>query len=137
MLRLLVALLPTLRAALRSRRDLVIENLALRQQLATLASRNHPVIRPADRLFWILLRRLWSGWAESLAIVQPDTVVRWHRAGFRIYWNWLSRRGKRSGRHPLPYEVRALIRRMASTATPGTQTFFSLRSSLLFGGAND
>src|SRR6266540_3134190 len=79
---------------MRSRRDLVIENLALRQQLTTLAGR-HPVIRTADRLFWILLRRCWSGWAESLAIVQPDTVVRWHRAGFRIYWNWLSRRGER------------------------------------------
>jgi len=74
---------------MRSRRDLVIQNLALRQRLATLASRRHPVIRPADRLFWILLRRLWSGWVGSLAIVQQDTVVRWHRAGFRIYWNWL------------------------------------------------
>jgi hypothetical protein len=87
MLRLLVALLPTLCSVPRSRRDLVIENLPLRQQLASLAGRRHPVIRPADRLFWILLRRLWSGWAGSLAIVQPDTVVRWHRAGFRIYWN--------------------------------------------------
>jgi len=114
MLRLLVALLPTLRSALRTRRDLVVENLALRQQLATLAGRRHPVIRPADRLFWILLRRLWSGWAESLAIVRPDTVVRWHRAGFRVYWNWLSRRGGRSGRPSLPHEVRALIRRMAT-----------------------
>ncbi len=92
----------------------MIENLALRQQLATLASRRRPVIRPADRAFWILLRRFWSGWAESLAIVRPDTVVRWHRAGFRIYWNWLSRRGRRSGRPPLPREVRALIRRMAT-----------------------
>jgi putative transposase len=114
MLRLFLALLPTFRSALRSRRDLVIENLALRQQLATLASRRHSVIRPADRLFWILLRRLWSGWAERLAIVQPDTVVRWHRAGFRIYWNWLSRRGVRTGAPPLPAEVRALIRRMAT-----------------------
>ena len=77
MLRLLVALLPTLHSALRSRRDLVAENLALRQQLATLAGRRHPVIRRADRLFWILLRRFWSGWAECLAIVRPDTVVRW------------------------------------------------------------
>ena len=85
MLRLLVALLPTLRSALRFRRDLVVENLALRQQLATRVSRRRPVIRPADRLFWILLRRLWSGWAESLAIVQPNTVVRRHRVGFRIY----------------------------------------------------
>jgi len=74
---------------MRSRRDLVIQNLALRQQLANLASRRHPGIRPADRLFWIVLRRLWSGWVGSLAIVQQDTVVRWHRAGFRIYWNWL------------------------------------------------
>jgi putative transposase len=114
MLRLLVALLPTLRSALRSRRDLVVENLALRQQLVTLVGRRHPDIRPADRVFWILLRRLWSGWAESLTIVQPDTVVRWHRAGFRTYWNWLSRRGKRSARPPLPREVRALIRRMAT-----------------------
>jgi putative transposase len=114
MLRLLLALLPTLRSALRSRRDLVLENLALRQQLATLASRRHPDIRAADRIFWILLRRLWSGWAESLAIVRPDTVVRWHRASFRISWNWLSRRGQHSVRPPLPREVRALIRRMAT-----------------------
>ena len=100
MLRLLVALLPTLRSALRSRRDLVLENLALRQQLVTLAVRRHPDIRPADRVFWVLLRRYWSRWAEALAIVRPDTVVRWHRAGFRTYWNWLSRRGARSGRLP-------------------------------------
>src|SRR6266568_3769798 len=114
MLRLFVALLPALYSALRSRRDLVVEILALRQQLATLVSRRRPVLRPADRLFWILLRRLWSGWAESLAIVQPNTVVRWHRAGFRSYWNWLSRCGERSGRPPLSREVRALIRRMAT-----------------------
>jgi hypothetical protein len=114
MLRLLVAFLPTLFSAMRSRRQLVIENLALRQQLATMAGRRHPDIRPADRVFWVLLRRYWSRWAQALAIVEPDTVVRWHRAGFRIYWNWLSRRGRRSGRPPLPLEVRALIRRMAT-----------------------
>jgi hypothetical protein len=104
MLRLLVALLPTLRSALRLRRDLVAKNPALRQQLATLAGRRHPVMRTADRLFWILLRRLWRGWAGCLAIV----------CGFRIYWNWLSRRGGRSGRPSLPQEVRALIGRMAT-----------------------
>jgi putative transposase len=114
MLRLLVALLPTLFSAMRSRRHLVIENLALRQQLTTLAGQRHPDLRPADRVFWILLRRSWSRWAEALAIVRPDTIARWHRAGLRIYWNWLSRRGKRSGRPPLPREVRALIRRMAT-----------------------
>jgi len=99
---------------MRSRRHLVIESLALRQQLATFASRLHPDIRPADRVFWVLLRRVWSGWAGALAIVRPDTVARWHRAGFRTYWDWLSRRGKRSGRPPLPREARALIRRMAT-----------------------
>jgi transposase InsO family protein len=114
MLRLLLALLPTFRSALRSRRYLVVENLALRQQLITLAGRRRPDLRPADWLLWILPSRLWSGRAETLAIVEPDIVVRWHRAGFRIYWNWLSRRGKRSGRSPLPREVRALIRRMAT-----------------------
>jgi len=81
MLRLLVALLPTLFSAMRSRRHLVIENLALRQQLATFASRLHPDIRPSDRVFWVLLRRYWSRWAGALAIVRPDTVVRWHRTG--------------------------------------------------------
>jgi len=81
MLRLLAALLPTLLSAMRSRRHLVIENLALRQQLATLAGPRHPDIRPADRVFWILLRRSWSRWAQALAIVRPDAVVRWHRAG--------------------------------------------------------
>lgn len=114
MLRLLSALVPALCSAMRSRRDLALENLALRQQLVTLVSRRRPDIRPADRFFWTLLRRLWSGWAETLAIAQPNTVVRWHRAGFRIYWNWISRRGERSGRPSLQREVRALIKRMAS-----------------------
>jgi len=114
LLRLLLALLPTLLSAMRSRRHLVIENRALRQQLATLAGRRHPDIRPVDRVFWVLLRLSWSRWAQALTIVEPDTVVRWHRAGFRIYWNWLSRRGKRPGRPLLPLEVRALIQRMAT-----------------------
>ena len=103
MLCLLVTLLPILRSAMRSRHDLVVENLALRHRLVTLAARRHPGIRPADRVFWILLRRFWSGWGESLTMVRPDTVVRWHRANFRICWNWPSRRGTRSGRPPLRF----------------------------------
>ncbi len=67
MLRLLVALLQTLFSAMRSRRHLVIENLALRQQLAIVAGRRHPDIRPSDRVLWILLRRSWSRWAEVLS----------------------------------------------------------------------
>ena len=101
MLRLLVALLPTLFSAMRSRRHLMIENLALRQQLATLAGRRLPDIRPSDRVFWILLRRSWSRWAEALTIVRPDTAVRWHRAGFRTYWNRVSRRDSGSWQRDL------------------------------------
>jgi putative transposase len=114
MLRLLAALLPTVRSAIRSRRDLLLENLALRQQLATLVSWRSPEIRTTDRAFWVALRRLWPGWARILVIVQPDTVLRWHRRGFRLYWAKLSRRARRPGRPPLPREVRDLIRKMAS-----------------------
>ena len=128
-LRLLVALLPTLLSVMRSRRDLVLENLAPDQQRVTLAGRRHPAIRPADRAFWILLRRSWSRGAEALATVRPDTVVRWHRAGFRIYWNWVSRRGKRSGRPPLLQEVCALMRRMATEnpwGAPRIHTYYNV-----------
>jgi putative transposase len=113
MLRLLRALFPVLGSAFRSRRDLVLENLALRQQLSTLAFRQRPSIRPADRAFWVTLRWLWSGWKNVLLIVQPETVVRWHRAGFRLYWARLSRRSRPPGRPPLPPEVRDLVCRMA------------------------
>jgi putative transposase len=114
MLRLLWVVLPTVRSFLRCRRDLLLENLALRQQLATLTSRRRPVIRSGDRLFWVALRRLWPGWARVLVIVQPDTVVWWHRRGFRLYWAKLSRRRRQPGRPPLSLEVRDLIRKMAS-----------------------
>ena len=61
-----------------------------------------------------MLRRLWGRWAAALVIVKPDTVVRWHRAGFKVYWNWISRRGRRTGRPAVDAELRDLIRRMAS-----------------------
>ncbi|MGO9323287.1 MAG: hypothetical protein ACLP07_01895, partial [Terracidiphilus sp.] len=71
----------------------------MRQQLAVLKQK-HPQPRFAapDRLFWMVLRRLWSGWKQALLIVQPETVVRWHRAGFKLYWQWLSRKRIRPGR---------------------------------------
>ena len=78
--------------SLRSRRDLLLENLALRQQLAVLA-RHRPQTRFSvpDRFFWIALRRLWAGWRKALMLIQPDTVVRWHRTAFKLYWSWLTR----------------------------------------------
>jgi transposase InsO family protein len=64
-----------------------------------------------DRIFWILLRRFWSLWKDVLVIVKPDTVVGWHRAGFRRYWRWRSR--QRGGRPRISEEIRDLIRRLA------------------------
>jgi len=113
MLRVLLVVLHSLRSTLRSHADLALENLALRQQLAAFAhSRRRPRIRFADRCFWIALRRLWSRWLEVLVFVKPETVVRWHRAGFRRYWTWLSRR--RPGRPTIDPQVATLIRRMTT-----------------------
>ncbi len=101
----------TLRSTLRRQRDLAVENLVLRQQLAILKQRNpRPRLTDTDRLFWVLLTRLWSGWREALHIVKPETVVRRHRQGFRYYWRWKSRH---RGRPKVDPEIRGLIRRMA------------------------
>ena len=108
----------------RSREDLILENLALRQQLLALhAQRPHPRLGSLDRLFWVTLRRLWSGWRKPLIVVAPETVVRWHRAGFRWYWGWLSRDQHRAGRKTVSREVRDLIFRMvAENPTVGRTT---------------
>ena len=111
---LYVALLfATLRRALRARGDLLIENLALRQQLAVHTRQaRRPPLHDADRRFWSLLARSWSEWRSTLVLVQPDTVVRWHRTAWRRYWRWKSRR-RGPGRPRIDPEVRELIRRMA------------------------
>src|SRR5246127_3587632 len=97
----------------RSRRRLLLENLALRQQLAVLKRRRaRPKLSPFDKLFWVLACRFWTGWRRSLLVVTPETVVRWHRAGFRLYWSWISKVRKQSGRKKLSTEVRELIFRM-------------------------
>jgi putative transposase len=99
-------------ALFRSRSKQAIVELALRQQLATYSQKGRrPQIAPADRAFWVILSQLWSGWKETLVIVQPATVVRWHRKGFRLYWRSISTPGP--GRPPIPAEVQALIRRFA------------------------
>ncbi len=65
----------------------------------------------ADRLFWVLLSRIWSPWRKSLVIVNPDTVVRWHRKGFKLFWKLKS---KRPGRPRVSREIRGLVKRMAA-----------------------
>jgi hypothetical protein len=107
-----LALFASFRVFVRGRGDTALEVLALRQQVAVLKrKRIRPRLHRLDRLFWVLLRQVWSGWAEALVIVNPDTVVRWHRAGFRLYWRWRSR--PRGGRPRVTEEIRALIRRLA------------------------
>src|SRR6266853_131562 len=99
----------------RSRRSLLLENLALRQQL-TVLKRKHPKpkLRMLDILFWVVTRRFWSGWKQSLIVVTPETVVRWHRAGFRLYWSFISKVRKRVGRKRLSKEVKDLIFRVVA-----------------------
>ena len=90
-----------------------LENVAFRHQLAVLQrSVGRPRLRCRDRLFWVGLLQLWAGWRSSLLIVQPATVLAWHREGFQLYWRWKSRR-RSAGRPPLDLELRTLIRRMA------------------------
>ena len=99
----------------RSREDLILENLALRQQLLVLhAERPRRRLTIVHKLFWIALRRVWSGWKEPLILVTPRTVVAWHRAGFRLYWRWLSRVRRVGGRQRVSKDIRALIFRMAA-----------------------
>ena len=99
-------------ALFRSRGEQAIVELALRQQLATYSSKQlSPRLTALDRTFWVALSRIWSGWRETLVIVQPETVVRWHRRGFKLYWRSISKPGP--GRPRISPELQALIRRFA------------------------
>ena len=93
------------------------EILALRQQVAVLKrKRPRPMLRKADRVFWVILSCLWPGWRHALVIVRPETVIGWHRKGFRLFWTWKSQRGK-PGRPPVSREIRDLVRRMSRENT--------------------
>jgi putative transposase len=106
-------LLTTIFRAFRSRRELLLENLVLRQQLAVL-KRKHPRshVPSFDKLFCVLVRQFWSSWKQHLILVIPDTVVGWHRAGFKLYWRAISRGRNLVGRRRVSKEVRDLIFRM-------------------------
>ncbi len=103
-----------LRAIFRSREKLLIENLALRQQVAALKKeRPRPVLDDVDRAFWVALRASWPGWASRLVIVNPDTVAKWHRDRYRRHWTKVSHAHRRPGRPRVSSEIRHLIRTMA------------------------
>jgi hypothetical protein len=114
-LELLWLLLTTVLASARPRRDLILENLLLRHQLAVLtrSTRTRPRARLGtwDKLLWVLAHRWCAGWREHLTFVTPETVVRWHGQGWRLFWRWKSR--SRGGRPQLSSEVRDLIMTMS------------------------
>src|SRR5579864_2507993 len=91
-----------------------VENLALRLQLAAYKrKRKRPVLTQWDRVLWVGLSRVWSGWRDALVFVQPDTVVRWQRERFRKFWARLSQpKGCHRGRPAVASEIRKLIQQM-------------------------
>ena len=114
-LSLMRILLDMVSAIARSRANLAIENIALRQQVAALKrERPRPSLTDMDRLFWVALRERWSDWANALIIIKPETVVRWHQAAFKRHWARLSGPGNAPGRPRVSNETRALIREMAA-----------------------
>ncbi len=98
---------------LRSRAALAAENLVLRQQINVLrrTAPKRPFLSNVDRLIFVCLYRLFPGVRNVLAIVKPETIIRWHRWGFRAYWRWRSR--IRGGRPKVPLEIRRLIREIS------------------------
>jgi transposase InsO family protein len=114
MIEFLALLIAVSLAVVRSRADLVAENLLLRQQLAVLSrpTRKRFRLRARDRPFWMLVRLLRRDWRQHLVLVRPETVVGWHRRGWQLFWRWQSR--ARFGRPRLSPEVRELIARMAN-----------------------
>jgi putative transposase len=109
----LTALLTNLSSIFYSRAALQLENLALRHQIGVLqrSVRNRLKLTLVDRLLWVWLSRIWSGWRSALAIVRLEAVVAWHREGFRLFWTWKVRQGQ-PGRPVISRELRDLTRKM-------------------------
>src|SRR5215831_11333542 len=110
MLIFLTTPLATLSSVLRPRAALQLENVALRHQIGVLqrSAAKRPKLTSGDRLLWVCLSHLWRDWRSALAIVKPETVVAWHRAGFRLFWTWKVRHGL-PGRPVDSREVQDLI----------------------------
>jgi len=104
---LVLDLFGALRPSLRTRTDLALENLVLRRRRP-----KRPQFGRLDRLFWVWLSHQWARWREALHVVRPETVIRWHRQGFRAFWTWKSHRG-RVGRPRVSSELADLVRTMA------------------------
>jgi putative transposase len=118
MLSVLSLFLSTMFSVFRSQTALQVEIIALRHQIGVLrrSAKKRPKLALADRVFWALLSATWADWRSALVIVKPETVIAWHRKGFRLFWTWKVRRGQ-TGRPAVSQEVRDLIRNM-SRANP-------------------
>jgi transposase InsO family protein len=111
--RVFAALFATFLASFRSRAALQLEILALRHQLGVLQrSVKRPQLTTGDRCLWAWLSRIWADGRSAFVIVKPETVIAWHRKGFRLFWTWKVRRGQ-PGRPPVSKETRELIRKMS------------------------
>jgi putative transposase len=109
---LVSALFLLIRGLIVPRTSLAAEDFALRQQLAVLNRKIHwPQLRRRDRFFWVILSQLWKNWREVLITVKPETVIKWHRLGFRLYWRWKSKAPV--GRPKIDKEIRELIKRIS------------------------
>ena len=103
-------ILEFLRLIFRGKQGIVLENLALRQQLAVQQrSVKRAKIKKADRIFWVWLSGIWNDWRSSLIIVKPSTVIGWHKKGFKLYWK---RKSRRDGRLNIDWQLIKLIRKM-------------------------
>ncbi len=97
-------------SGLGSRSSLIAENTALRHQLAVLRRSRKAAFTPLDRALWAFGLRRWNGWIDTLVLVKPATVIRWHRKAYRLFWTWKSRGGRPRAKE----QIRTLIRRMAT-----------------------
>jgi len=126
LIRLFTTLLKTIQTLFKSKSDLLLENLALRQQLAKYLAKNiKPKLTDVDRFFWVALRQVWGKWTDSLIIVKPETVIDWQKRLFKKHWTKLSTKNKKLGRKRIKREVQDLIFRMAGENHWGAPRIYS------------
>ncbi len=110
LIRVFTIFLKTIQTLFKSKSDLLLESLALRQQLAKYLTKNiKPKLTDVDRFFWVGLRQVWGKWANSLIIVKPETVIDWQNRRFKRHWTKISNKNKRPGRKRIKKEIRDLI----------------------------
>ncbi len=135
LIKLVSFLLVITRSFLKSKDNLVLENLALRQQLSTYhIKKKKPQLANIDRSFWVALKQVWGKWRNHLIIVKPETVIHWQRKRFKKHWTKMSIKNKKPGRKRITKKIRDLIYRMAGENHWGAPRIYS---ELLMLGFND